>query len=114
MNFTEHSKFYSEPWLSPRDERGLLEFGLLPNIQGAYKFNDEPPGLDAVILSHSHTDHSSYISFLNREIPVYCGVTTATILKTFAEISPKGFDNDLEGLQTQDFSNRRQIQGRLS
>lgn len=103
MNFSERAKFYSEPWLSPRDERGLLEFGLLPNIQGAYKFEDEPPSIDAVILSHSHTDHSSFISFLNREIPVYCGVTTATILQTFAEISPKGFDNDLEGLKFMTF-----------
>jgi len=103
MNFSERSKFYSEPWLSPRDERGLLEFGLLPNIQGAYKFEDTAPSIDAVILSHSHTDHSSYISFLNREIPIYCGATTATILQTLAEISPKGFDNDLEDLQLRTF-----------
>jgi len=103
MNFAERSKFYSEPWLSPRDERGLLEFGLLPSISGAYKFEDKPPEVDGVILSHSHTDHSSYISFLNREIPVYCGETTATILQTFAEITPRSFDNDLAGLQFRTF-----------
>jgi ribonuclease J len=103
MNFGERSKFYSEPWLSPRDERGLLEFGLLPNISGVYTFEDTTPEIDAVVLSHSHTDHSSYISFLNRKIPVYCGKITATILQTFAEITPRSFDNNLEGLQFKTF-----------
>ena len=69
MNFVERSKFYSEPWLSPRDERGLLEFGLLPEVPGLYKFDEKEPEIDAVFLSHSHTDHTAYISFLNRKIP---------------------------------------------
>jgi ribonuclease J len=103
MNFAERSKFYSEPFLAPRDERGLLEFGLLPNIQGAYKFEETQPDIDAVFLSHSHTDHSAYIAFLNRQIPIYCGETTATILQGFNEITPKSFDNDLEGLQFKTF-----------
>jgi ribonuclease J len=103
MNYVERSRFYSEPWLAPRDETGLLEFGLLPKIPGLYKFDDKEPEVDAVFLSHSHTDHSAYISFLNRKIPVYCGETTALILQAFSEINPKSFDNDLEGLQLQTF-----------
>ena len=103
MNFVERSKFYSEPWLSPRDERGLLEFGLLPEVPGLYKFDEKEPEIDAVFLSHSHTDHTAYISFLNRKIPVYCGETTALILQAFSEISPKSFDNDIEGLQFRTF-----------
>jgi ribonuclease J len=103
MNFVERSKFYSEPWLSPRNEKGLLEFGLLPDVAGLYKFDEREPEIDAVFLSHSHTDHSAYISFLNRKIPVYCGETTAIILQAFSEISPKSFDNDIEGLQFRAF-----------
>lgn len=103
MNFSERSKFYSEPWLSPRDEVGLLEFGLLPNISGAYRFADAHPEIDAVFLSHSHTDHSAYVTFLNRQIPIYCGETTALILEAFGELGPKSFDNDLEGLQFRTF-----------
>ena len=26
MNFADRSKFYSTPWLAPRDERGFVEF----------------------------------------------------------------------------------------
>jgi len=103
INFAERSKFYSEPFLAPRNTRGLVEFGLLPNISGAYKFEEAKPDIDAVFLSHSHTDHSAYISFLNREIPIYCGETTATIIQGFNEITPKSFDNDLEGLQFKTF-----------
>jgi ribonuclease J len=103
MNFAGRSKFYSEPFLAPRNERELVELGLLPNIPGAYKFEETQPDIDAVFLSHSHTDHSAYITFLNREIPIYCGETTATIIQGFNEITPKSFDNDLEGLQFKTF-----------
>ena len=39
MGFSERRKFYLEPWLSPKDERDLLEFGMLPEIDGVYKFD---------------------------------------------------------------------------
>jgi ribonuclease J len=103
MNFVERSRFYSEPWLAPRDERGLLEFDLLPKIDGLYKFEEKEPDVDAVFLSHSHTDHSAYISFLNRQIPVYCGETTVLILQAFSEINPRSFDNEIEGLELRKF-----------
>ena len=103
MNFAERAKFYSEPWLTPRDEKGLLEFNLLPPISGAYRFDDKDSELDAVFISHSHTDHSAYVTFLNRKIPVYCGKTTGLIMEAFSEITPKSFDNDLEGLEFRTF-----------
>lgn len=103
MNFAGRSQFYSEPFLAPRNERGLIELGLLPNIPGAYRFEETESDIDAVFLSHSHTDHSAYITFLNRQIPIYCGETTATIIQGFNEITPRSFDNDLDGLQFQTF-----------
>jgi len=47
-------------------------------------------------------DHSAYISFLKREIPVYCGETTATILKSFNEMRT-GFEYDIEDIEFKTF-----------
>ena len=99
MSFSERGKFYHEPYLSPRDERGLLEFGILPDLKGIYRFDESQPAVDAVILSHSHSDHAACISFLNREIPVYCGKTTATLLRSLSEVRTRSFETDIEGLK---------------
>jgi len=103
MSFSLRDQYYSIPFLSPKNEKGLLEFGILPRLEGAYKFDSEEPRIDAVLLSHSHMDHSAYISFLKREIPIYCGETTATILKAYSELRPSSLEFDLAGLKFKTF-----------
>jgi ribonuclease J len=105
MNFAERSKFYSTPWLAPRDERGFLEFGLLPKIDGTYVFDEEPAQVDALFLSHSHTDHTTCLPFLKKEIPVFCGETTQLLLKAFNETAfgKRSFEKNIEGLHFNTF-----------
>jgi len=103
MSFSLRDQYYSIPFLSPKNEKSLLEFGILPRLRGAYKFDSEEPRIDAVFLSHSHMDHSAYISFLKREIPVYCGETTATILRAYSEVRLPSLEFDLEGLEFRTF-----------
>jgi len=103
MSYADRRRFYSEPMLSPRDERELFEFGMLPKIRGLYKFEDSEPSVDAVFLSHSHGDHSACISFLNREIPVHCGETTATIIRALYETRTKSLEADISGLKFNTF-----------
>ena len=86
MSFTAKKQFYSPPFLSPKNEISLQELGILPKIQGIYRFDETPPETNAVFLSHGHLDHSAYLSFIKREIPVYCGETTQTILRTLSDI----------------------------
>jgi len=99
MSFTLRQRYYSDPFLSPKDERGLKEFGVIPNLEGIYRFEDSKPEIDGVFLSHSHMDHSAYISFLKKDIPVYCGEATATILRALNEIRVHGFEFDIEHAQ---------------
>ncbi len=86
MSFAAKKQFYSPPFLSPKNEKSLQELGILPQISGVYKFDQTPPEVNAMFLSHGHLDHSAYLSFIKREIPVYCGETTQTILKTLSGI----------------------------
>jgi len=64
MSFAMKKLFYSPPFLSPKSEKGLQEFGILPKIDGVYKFDEKAPEVDAVFVSHAHLDHSAYLSFL--------------------------------------------------
>ena len=102
-------KFYSPPFLSPKSERSLQELGILPKLEGVYKFNDEPPAVDAVIISHGHLDHSAYLSFIKREIPIYCGETTRTILNALSEIRRSDLEFSVTDLNFKTFRTGKKI-----
>ena len=57
MSYADRGRFFLDPILSPGDERDLLEFGILPKIPGVYEFEESESSLDAVFLSHAHSDH---------------------------------------------------------
>jgi ribonuclease J len=103
MSFSDRAKFYHEPYLSPKDERGLLEFGILPDLKSIYCFDESEAAIDAVILSHSHSDHASCIPFLKRMIPVYCGQTTASLLRSLSEVRIKSFEPNIRELKINTF-----------
>lgn len=103
MSFGMKKSFYSPPFLSPKSERGLQEFGILPKLDGVYRFDEKPPEVDAVFVSHGHLDHSAYLSFIKREIPIYCGETTQIILQALSEIRRSDLEFDIEGLNFKSF-----------
>lgn len=103
MNYAARRNFYSWPALQPRDERGLLDFGLIPDLKGVYKFDDSEPSINAVFLTHAHGDHTGYVSLIKREIPIYCGETTCLIMKTLDTISRKTFERNLTGIDLEKF-----------
>jgi len=83
-------------YLTPRSVNGAgdyLEFDLLPRLEGLYardmikntdvKYSE--PRFDAVILSHPHMDHVGYLTFIDENIPIYCGECTKTIIEAMQE-----------------------------
>jgi ribonuclease J len=102
MSFALKKQYYSPPFLSPKSEKSLQEFGILPKIEGIYTL-EKSPQIDAVFISHAHMDHSAYISFINREIPIYCGETTKIILQALSEIRRADFEFNVENIAFKPF-----------
>jgi ribonuclease J len=103
MSFRMKKQFYSPPFLSPKSEKSLQELGILPRLEGVYKFENKSPAIDAVFVSHGHLDHSAYLSFVNREIPVYCGETTKTVLQAQSQIRRGDLEFNVEGITFKSF-----------
>ncbi|MDH7477598.1 MAG: MBL fold metallo-hydrolase [Candidatus Bathyarchaeota archaeon] len=109
MSFSMKRQFYSPPFLSPKSEKSLQALGILPKIDGIYKFDKKAPEIDAVFISHGHMDHSAYLSFIKREIPVYCGETTKIILEAMGEMRRTDLEFNVEGIKFEAFRTGHKI-----
>lgn len=103
--FTRRAKYF-ENYINPRVTNGITDFltmGLVPNISGIYRDDllelggkkAEEPEIDAVLLSHAHSDHADYISFLNEKIPVYMGKASELILKALSDRAGRTFEREV-------------------
>jgi ribonuclease J len=102
MSFAKRQKFFEE-FLKPRSANGLGDFlamNMIPDLPGIYRDDllehlgrkPEKPDVQAVILSHAHADHANYISFLHKDIPIYCGETCKYILEAVEEQSTRDIE----------------------
>jgi len=105
MSFSRRGKFFEE-FLNPRTANGIgdfLEMGLLPDIPGIYRTDllehygkkPEEPVVSGIILSHAHADHANYVSFLHKDIPIFCGVTCKRIIDAVAEQTTRDLENEV-------------------
>ncbi len=116
---------YFEEYLNPRPGAGLLDllemeyadefqnYGhLLPPLEGIYRpdllpagdvwerYREHPnyralEGIDGVLVSHAHVDHTGYISFLREEIPIYASAMSAFIAKAMQDSGMSDFEKEV-------------------
>ncbi|MDG6218067.1 MAG: MBL fold metallo-hydrolase [Candidatus Thermoplasmatota archaeon] len=105
MSFGKRSLFFEE-FLTPRTANGIgdfLELGLIPDLPGIYRKDllthqgkkAEDPVVQAVLLSHAHADHANYVSFLHKDIPIYCEKVTKRILDAVDEQSQRSIESEV-------------------
>jgi ribonuclease J len=104
-SFSRRAKFFEE-YINPRTSNGIVDFitmGLVPDIPGVYRDDlmrlagrkIEKPDIDAVLLSHAHSDHADYISFLHEDIPIYMGKACHLILRALAERASRTIEREI-------------------
>jgi ribonuclease J len=98
MSISQRSRFFSDPYVSPRRPESLLSLGIIPGIDGVYSWDTRETRLDAIVLSHAHLDHYGYLSMVHREVPVYCGETTERLMAAITETRRASFESDYRGL----------------
>lgn len=91
-------EFYVD-FLQPRSSspvQDLLEFDLLPRLEGLYSreaLQDadlawKPPEIHGVFISHAHMDHAGHLGLVDPEIPVHLGAGTRALLEAIESSSP--------------------------
>lgn len=104
-SFSRRAKFFEE-YINPRTSNGIVDFitmGLVPDIPGIYREDlmklagrkIEKPNIDGILLSHAHSDHADYISFLHENIPIYMGKACHLILRAIEERSPRIIEREI-------------------
>jgi mRNA degradation ribonuclease J1/J2 len=83
MSFSIVNQYFDE-FMQPRKCNGildLLEFGLLPDLEGIYRCDyldhcnlpsEEARSIEGVLLSHAHMDHNAYVHYLREDILKGC------------------------------------------
>jgi len=112
-SFGRRYEFFEE-YLKPRPGVGLLDLlymELLPPLNGIYRRDLVPHddlwarviasphyrelAINGVLLSHAHTDHSGYVSFLGTDIPIYATAMTVFIAKAMQDSGQSDFEKEV-------------------
>ncbi len=98
-SFAPRYEAYYSGFLQPRSTspvKDLLEFDLLPRVEGLYSREAladadlawRAPEIHGIFVSHAHADHAGYLSLVDPEIPVYLGEGTKVLLDAIQSSSP--------------------------
>jgi ribonuclease J len=93
-SYAQEGEYFDFPLLQPREPRHLLGLGILPNVTGLYKGQEDDHDVDAIVLSHPHGDHWDYMRFVKDDVPIHCAPLTAKVILAREMSSAGGISSD--------------------
>jgi ribonuclease J len=98
-SFSPRKEQFYVDYLQPRSAspvQDLLEFELLPRVEGLYSREAlvdsdlpyRPPEVHGIFVSHAHADHAGYLKLVDPEIPVYVGAGTRRLFDAIETSTP--------------------------
>jgi len=96
MSYSCRRKFFSDPFITPKNIEILIKLGIIPEIPELY-YEKFEKNVDAIFLSHVHRDHTGHIGVVRNDVKIYTGEATFIMMKTLSEIYRKNIETNIEG-----------------
>ncbi len=84
-NFRQEDSYFQYPFDPPLDVGDLIRTGILPDISGLYRDSGRGGAVEAVVVSHAHSDHYGHIPLLAEGTRVLMGETAWLIVRARLE-----------------------------
>ena len=116
LSYHKSNEYFEFPLLQPSNINDLLKTGLIPELDGLYRYyrhraeydDTGPVGItpqseerkyDGVLLSHAHMDHYGYIGLLRNDIPIYSSKISNNIIKLYSRSGRNEFNAKINHLE---------------
>jgi ribonuclease J len=105
LSYKGRGRFFTDPYVQPRDVSTMVELGVIPDIPRAYTDEGDRP-FDAIVLSHAHRDHSGHVSLTRKDIDIHAGEAASRILLALRDTSRERFEFSLGDRELKRFHTR--------
>ena len=127
ISYKRTDEFFEFPLLQPSNIDDLLKTGLIPELNGLYRYYNyrckydstgpisvvqkpEARKFDALLLSHAHMDHYGYIGLLREDIPIFLSEISNKFVELYSRTGRRDFHVKVNHLLFENLKKNSELQ----